>query len=112
MKRMNIILAIGAMSLVGSACYTKHEVIHERSGAAPAKEIVIVEAPPTERVETIGVAPSAEHVWVPGHWVRTSTGWDWRSGRWEVRPTATSVYVPGYWEKQSGGYIWREGHWR
>ncbi|MFN7140280.1 MAG: hypothetical protein ACK4UN_13170, partial [Limisphaerales bacterium] len=76
------------------------------------RETVVVDAPPAPQQEVVGVPPSGEHVWIPGHWSRSGDRWVWVSGRWEARPTPVSVYVPGHWESRGDGYVWREGYWK
>ena len=111
---------ISLAAVAGTGCVTEREIIREPAGAptpvstrTTVRETVTVDAPPpAPQVETIGVAPSGEHVWVPGHWSREGDRWVWMSGRWEMRPTPTAVYVPGHWEAQGSGYVWREGYWK
>src|SRR5688500_13588636 len=38
-------------------------------------ETVIVEQPPTARVETMCAPPCSSHAWVPGHWTRAGVRW-------------------------------------
>lgn len=122
---LKLFLALVGTALAATGCFSRREIIHERSGAprevvvrteappaAATREIIVVEAPPAPRVETMGVAPSADHVWVPGNWTRSGNQWIWSSGHWDLRPAAKSVYVPGHWERQGGGYVWREGYWK
>jgi hypothetical protein len=114
MKPRNLLLMIAVTAVGTTGCYTRKEIIHEPAGATvtTTKEVVVVDTPPAAQVETIGVAPSPDHVWMPGHWTRDGNRWVWMSGRWEVRPNPASIYVPGHWEKRGDGYIWREGYWR
>lgn len=49
------------------------------------REPVIVRDAPPPRTEAITIAPSPQHVWVPGYWTRGEGGWTWRSGYWALR---------------------------
>ena len=105
-----LFFAASAAAILTTGCYTKKEVVYEPAGAS--REVVVVDTPPAPEVETMGVAPSANHVWIPGHWTRQGDRWMWSSGHWDLRPTSSSVYVPGHWEKRGDGYLWREGYWK
>ncbi|MBK8964345.1 MAG: YXWGXW repeat-containing protein [Candidatus Competibacteraceae bacterium] len=50
------------------------------------REPVIVRDAPPPRMEAITVAPSSQHVWVPGYWTWRDDDWAWQSGHWELRP--------------------------
>lgn len=108
-----VVPTVAVVVVTVTGCYTRREIIRERAGVqVPAREIVVVESPPAPRVETMGIAPTRDHVWVPGHWSRNGDRWIWSSGRWELRPSPAAVYRPGHWERTPDGYIWREGYWR
>jgi hypothetical protein len=123
MKLTKIMLLCGATAIATTGCFSRKEIIRESSGAAvipaapaavvpAAPSTVVVQAPPAPQTEVMGVAPSPNHVWIPGHWNRDDDRWVWMSGHWERRPSSKSVYVPGHWEKKGDGYIWREGEWK
>jgi hypothetical protein len=76
------------------------------------ERVVIVDAPPRDRDERRGVAPSANHIYVKGHWVRRGRDWDWEPGHWVARPHRGAEWVEGHWDKEGRGYVWHEGHWR
>ena len=67
--------------------------------------------PPSAVVETVPVAPSPRHVWVPGYhrWERNRHVWV---------PGNYVVQRPGYrwehhrWEQRGGYYHFRRGGWR
>lgn len=65
--------------------------------AAPATSAVIVvrQAPPAPRVETMPQARRG-HVWIPGHW-------DWRSNRY--------VWVKGKYMRDRKGYMYEQPTW-
>jgi hypothetical protein len=75
-----------------------------------AGSVVVRTAPPAERVEVIGVAPSANHFWVHGYWRWNGGGYDWAPGRWEVRREGYN-WIPGHWRATGGGWVWEEGRW-
>ena len=71
--------------------------------------VVVRSPPPAERVEVVGVAPSAEHFWVRGHW-SWNGGWTWVPGHWDVRRVGYT-WIPGHWRASGGGWVWEEGRW-
>jgi len=75
-----------------------------------SSEVVVRAAPPPERVEVVGVAPSPNHIWIKGHWVWNGREYIWEPGRWELRQ-AGHVWVEGHWTPRSGGFVWVEGRW-
>jgi hypothetical protein len=78
---------------------------------APARTIVVRESPPAPREEVIGVAPSTDHVWVRGYWLRSNNRWAWVPGHYERRPRAGVAWVEGHWDRTSRGWVWTPGHW-
>jgi hypothetical protein len=80
---------------------------------SPGKEPVIAKEPPPPRVEIIpGVAPSPNHVWIPGYWMWNGTTFVWISGGWHPRPRPGAVWVQGRWERRGNGWSWIYGYWR
>ena len=73
-------------------------------------EVVVRTAPPTEKVEVVGVAPSPEHIWLKGHWHWNGAEYVWIAGRWEVR-RAGFVWAEGHWVPRGGGFVWVDGRW-
>jgi hypothetical protein len=68
--------------------------------------------PPPDQVEVMGVAPSPNHFWIPGHHYWSGGRYLWRPGYWEVR-RHQQEWVPGHWEHHHGrGHYYVEGHWR
>ena len=59
-------------------------------------EVRVEIAPPAPQLEVQSVAPSRQHVWIPGHWA-------WRMGRY--------VWVPGFWDLARVGQVWVRAHW-
>lgn len=68
--------------------------------------------PPPDRVEVIGVAPSAGYVWVGGHWAWRGNDFDWIPGRWVPVERGYRHWVPGHWTQRRGRWYWVEGRWR
>jgi hypothetical protein len=88
-------------------------VIEEPRREVIREDVVIVEEePPAPRVEVRGHAPSHEHAWIEGHYVRTNGHWDWRAGHWERPPRRNAVWVPGHWNRKDRHYVWIDGHWK
>ena len=86
---------------------------HGRALSAP-EYVKGVTPPPTPMAvaEVRPSAPSAAHVWVPGHHTRRYGQWVWVKGRYDVPPEAGLVWVPGHWVDHGSGYVWIEGGWR
>jgi len=58
-------------------------VSRKQIAAFVAADVLVRELPNTYRLS--GVAPSREHIWIRGHWLRVGSRWDWQAGHWEVR---------------------------
>ena len=67
---------------------------------------------PRARVEVIPVAPSARHVWIPGHYIRRGRNYIWVNGFYQVAPPRYTAWAPGYWRQSRRGPVWIEGRWR
>lgn len=70
------------------------------------------QGPPPARVEVIPTAPSARHMWIPGHYVRRGRNYVWVNGYYRVAPARYNAWVPGHWQQTRRGPMWIEGHWR
>lgn len=113
MKRQIITIVGGAVltGLLLTGC-SSHRAYRPVVATAPTGEVVVVsEAPPALRREVIGVAPSAQHVWVQGYWTYRSHRWVWMAGHYELRPRAGAAWIPGQWDRTSRGWVWLPGHW-
>lgn len=62
--------------------------------------------------DTPGEQPSAQHVWVPGHWRWHEGAYVWEAGRWEIPPAPNVMWDPPQWQQQGSGYVLREGYWQ
>ncbi len=107
MLRKLVLVGAAAMPLALVGCNHHH---HE--GGAFSEQVVITEAPPVERIEVIGKAPSRDHVWARGYYIRRGTSWDWQPGHWERRPHEKAEWEHGHWEHHGSGYVFVEGRWR
>jgi WXXGXW repeat (2 copies) len=67
--------------------------------------------PPPLRVEVMSERPSAEHVWIRGHWSGNGNDYAWTAGHWERREQGRREWVEGKWEHEKRGWHWVEGHW-
>jgi hypothetical protein len=79
--------------------------------APPPDAVFVPAAPPPVVVETVGVAPGAEFVWIHGYHHWDGRAYQWESGRWEKRPRPGAVWHDGQWVHHSKGWYWRDGHW-
>ena len=89
--------------LVAPAC-----LVREIEEVPPNAEIV-EGVPPPLRLEVIPVAPSAGHLWIPGHWA-WHRAWIWEPGRYEQRRLGYAWYH-GRWIRHRHGWVWIEGRW-
>lgn len=71
-----------------------------------------VQGPPPARVEVIPAAPSARHIWIPGHYVRRGRNYVWVNGFYKVAPPRYNTWAAGHWQQTRRGPVWVEGHWR
>jgi hypothetical protein len=67
--------------------------------------------PPPKRAEIPPAAPSADALWLVGHWNWSGAQYVWARGHYVLRPTPTANWLPGYWDQEAGGWLWTEGHW-
>ena len=112
MRRILPILAASAV-LALTGCQVVMVERHHREPPPRDEDVVVVrEAPPPERHEAIGIAPSPEHVWIRGYWVRRHGGWEWAPGHWERRPHPGAEWIAGHWSERGGEWHWQAGHWR
>ena len=70
-------------------------------------------APVSEPQEYPTPQPSANAVWIRGHYVYTGNGYQWEPGRWEVPPAGARTWVQPTWQPAAnGGYVYVRGHWQ
>jgi len=103
------LLVLGVLGL--SACTVTPSRLEMR---APSVAIWAPVAPPPPRVEVIPVAPSRDHIWIPGYWHWESNQHRWMEGHWEER-REHEHWVPHRWERDdhdqwrlNGGYWHRD----
>jgi hypothetical protein len=71
----------------------------------------VVGPPPPYPYETIGLAPSSYHVWVPGRYVYNSNRYVWSPGYHQIPPRGRTQYVAGRWNQSARGYRYQSGGW-
>jgi len=81
-------------------------------GSAQAAEVVVTVRPPRAVVEHRVVAPSRNHVWVPGYHVWDGRAYVWTPGHWEVPPRPHAKWVAPRWNHRRDGWVFVEGRWR
>ena len=77
------------------------------------QEVVVSEPPPPPPVtqEVVVAQPSAQHVWVAGHWhLRDGRYW-WIAGHWDLPPRSNMVWVAARYERRGNRYVFVEGGW-
>lgn len=55
-------------------------------------------------------APSNNHFWVPGSWVRDQGRYKWRTGYWAPHQPGW-VWVAAHYTPAAHGYVYHEGYW-
>ena len=59
----------------------------------------------------MGQAPSAEYVWMSGHWDTEGGQWKWVAAHWDLPPSRSAVWVAGHWVQGGSGWVWVNGAW-
>ncbi len=98
-----VALAVTAMSLGGCVVAARPAYVVEGP--------VVRVAPPPDRYEVVGVAPTPGYVWFGGYWEWVGGRHVWREGHWGPgRPGYR--WVSHHWvEGPHGGYHMVPGHW-
>jgi WXXGXW repeat (2 copies) len=68
--------------------------------------------PPPARVESHGLPPSPDQVWIAGYWAYENGHHVWRDGHWEKPPRANARYIEPRWDRKGNQYAFREGRWK
>lgn len=114
--------AIGAVAggIAGGAIAHRQE--ERQTAATRSQESVysggysvqsIPPSPVSEPQEYPSPQPSANAVWIRGHYSYTGNGYQWEPGRWEVPPAGARTYVQPSWQPAAnGGYVYVRGHWQ
>lgn len=89
-------------------------VVLSAEDAAPVAEPApLLDKPlPPSTPDTVGEQPSAQHVYICGHWRWQDGAYVWDSGHWEMPPTADATWVAPKWEQKDAGYVLVEGYWQ
>jgi hypothetical protein len=67
--------------------------------------------PPMYPNETIVIAPSPRHMWVPGRYVYRSNSYQWSPGYHQIPPHGRTQYQEGRWNQSPKGYKYQKGGW-
>ena len=78
----------------------------------PANAPVVRFGPPKPRAEVVGVAPTADYVWVGGYYRWDGSDYFWVPGRWQPAPRPHAKWKPGYWRETKTGWYWVPGKWK
>ena len=75
-------------------------------------EIEYLEESPPQSLEQgpVGLAPSVEHIWIPGCWNWTQNRYVWRPGYWSGGYSSW-VWVPARYQWTPRGYYFCNGYW-
>jgi WXXGXW repeat (2 copies) len=83
------------------------------SPAAADTRVYVRVNPPRAIVETRGVRPSRQHVWIAGFHRWDGRAYAWVPGRWDLPPAGNRRYSNGHWARdRHNGYYWVDGRWR
>jgi len=66
--------------------------------------------PDTLEQGAVGVAPSPDYVWIPGHWTWWHEHYAWRPGFWAAA-NPNWIWVPAHYVWTPPGYVFVDGHW-
>ena len=102
MKAMRALALVFALAAAGC-------VVVPEPGPYYASESVWV-APPSPRVEVIGVAPGPGHFWIGGYWTWRGSHHEWVPGRWQA-PRRGYRWVPHRWDHDHDHWRERRGGW-
>ncbi len=67
---------------------------------------------PAASQEMIEERPSAQHIWLAGHWRWQDGRYAWIAGRWELPPRANVGWVEPRWDRRANGYVLAGGYWQ
>lgn len=102
-----VLFAVAVAALLAfTGCSSRRVVVDPAGTARPT----VVGVPPPGG-EQRGPAPSADSVWVPGHWEQTRQ-LRWISGHWMARMFEQPTYIPGRWIPESDRWAYYPGHWQ
>lgn len=73
------------------------------------REMFVAAPPPAPIRESVTTAPSPNHVWVPGGYTPSASGWTWMSGTWQRPPIPGARWVPGSYDAST--QRWTGGYW-
>lgn len=70
-----------------------------------------VDAPPeTLELGLVGIAPTEDHIWIPGTWLWNDSRYAWRPGYWSIGH-ANWLWVPSRYQWTPRGYYHCQGYW-
>jgi hypothetical protein len=111
MNRWKLVVPV-ACALFMAACGPAPAPAPPPGPSGPPAEVVVNTAPPPEQVEVIPAAPSAEMIWIKGHWHwdRNVGAWNWIRGHYEVRRVGWR-WVPAHYEQRGPNWVYIGPHW-
>lgn len=101
-----ILLSLSAVALV---TLVVPRLAHAQTVIVPGVRVSV--APPPLRVEVRPLAPSAAHVWIPGHWAWRAGAHVWTAGYYALPPSPGYHWVHARWVNEGGQWVFFEGHW-
>jgi hypothetical protein len=101
MHTRRFLLMVALAGTLSASCSTSH--------VTPT--VAVAEAPPAPPVESIGMAPGINYVWVRGYYTYNGSRYVWVPGNWQLRPRPNAIWVPGTWDQTDKGWVWIPGRW-
>jgi YXWGXW repeat-containing protein len=99
-----IMFTLAAVALLSSA----PRLAHAQAVAVVVPGVRVGVAPPPLRAEVRPVAPSPNHVWIPGHWVWRNGAHVWYGGHYALPPGPGYHWVHARWVNEGGQWVFFE----
>ena len=82
------------------------------NACSTTKIVYVKKTPPQKIVEIQTQRPSANVIWIEGHWLwhPYQHKYIWVKGHWK-KVYRRKIWVKGYWGKTRYGWVWNTGHW-
>lgn len=113
LKGTSLLAIVGAAALSGCRHDKVIVVPTQTTQAQPSTNTIVVrEAPPPAKEESMPTPPSSDKAWAPGHYEYRDNTYVWVEGQWLDKPNSGAEYVAAHWEQRDGGWVFVAGHWR
>lgn len=115
--RLNSSLAVLGLALVATTGFAQQPQIADAptvpmAPALPDAAVVREPLTPAASQEIIEERPSAQHIWIAGHWRWQDNRYAWITGRWELPPRENTAWIEPRWERRNSGFVLAGGYWQ